>query len=638
MNKNINNIRNILKNRWLISFAVGFFVFAVLLSGIVAAYEFYYQDKIYNGVAINNIDISGKTKMESLDELRKTTDQFLRQGLFFKYKNKEVVINPVIVSPSDLGLINEILIFDLEKAVNQAYAVGRNKGLLFNLTEQLKVLLNKKHIEADYELDREELKNILISNFSSLENQGEDAKFDIKTVRGKIKVMSVPERLGKSFDYDLAIQQMENNLKLFSISSVEMYMGTDYPEIKRAQIEAEIPKIKSLFKIFPLKLIYRCDIKGESASLCDLEKKEFEIQAKLFADWVEAKIDNNFINIKINHNKIASYLKEVAKEVDIQAKDAKFKLENNRVVEFQKSIDGVMLNIEKSINNIEDSILNNSTSTADLVIETAIAKNNVGDINDLGVKKLIGTGSSNFSGSPKNRRHNIAVGAKTINGILIKPKEEFSLVGGLGKIDANAGYLQELVIKGNKTVPEYGGGLCQIATTIFRVALDAGLPIIERRPHAYRVSYYEPAGTDATIYSPRPDVKFINDTDSYILVQTDIQEDELIFEFWGDTGGREVEITEPKIFNIVSPGPTKFIETEDLDPGKKKCTESSHNGADAEFTRKIIYSDGEIKEEIWKSHYRPWRAVCLIGKEIEEETEDGEKDTEDGEKDDGKIE
>ncbi|MCK4745240.1 hypothetical protein KAS41_04205, partial [Candidatus Parcubacteria bacterium] len=139
MNKIINNIKNILKNRWLISFAVGFFVFAALLAGAVSAHQFYYQDRIYSGVIINNIDMSKKTKTESLSELRKAADQFLQQGLFFKYKNKEVVVNPVITSASDLSLINEILIFDLENAVDQAYAVGRNRGLFFNLTEQLKV-------------------------------------------------------------------------------------------------------------------------------------------------------------------------------------------------------------------------------------------------------------------------------------------------------------------------------------------------------------------------------------------------------------------------------------------------------------------------------------------------------------------
>ena len=115
-------------------------------------------------------------------------------------------------------------------------------------------------------------------------------------------------------------------------------------------------------------------------------------------------------------------------------------------------------------------------------------------------------------------------------------------------------------------------------------------------------------------------MKFLNDTGNYILIQTKIEGDNLTFEFWGTSDGREVEITEPKIFNIVSPGPTKIVETEDLEPGEKKCTESSHNGADAEFTRKITNSSGEENEETWFSRYRPWQAVCLIGKEPEENT------------------
>jgi hypothetical protein len=82
----------------------------------------------------------------------------------------------------------------------------------------------------------------------------------------------------------------------------------------------------------------------------------------------------------------------------------------------------------------------------------------------------VAIGTSNFKGSPVNRRHNIAVGAASVNGTLIAPGEEFSLLKTLGDIDAAAGYKPELVIKGGKTLPEFGGGLCQIGTTAFRAA------------------------------------------------------------------------------------------------------------------------------------------------------------------------
>ncbi len=244
------------------------------------------------------------------------------------------------------------------------------------------------------------------------------------------------------------------------------------------------------------------------------------------------------------------------------------------------------------------------------------------DADNLGIKELIAEGSSNFAGSPKNRRHNIKVGAEKLNGILIKKDQEFSLIQTLGEINKETGFLTELVIKGDRTIPEYGGGLCQIATTMFRLAINAGLPITERRQHSYRVPYYEPAGMDATIYYPWPDFRFINDTNQYILLQTEILGDELIFRFYGTSDGRQVKTTEPEIFDIVKPGPIKYIETTELLPGEKKKIESAHAGAKAEFKNIITFSNGIIREDTWKSSYRPWAEVWLVGKEeIEPEEE-----------------
>ena len=222
-------------------------------------------------------------------------------------------------------------------------------------------------------------------------------------------------------------------------------------------------------------------------------------------------------------------------------------------------------------------------------------------------------GTSNFKGSPKNRRHNIKVGADTLSGILITPGEEFSLVKALGEINKETGYLPELVIKGNRTIPEYGGGLCQIGTTIFRATLASGLPILERKNHSFRVRYYEPAGTDATIYGPKPDYRFLNDTGYHILIQTRIEGDDLIFEFWGTKDGRVAEQTKPVIYNITAPKPTQYIETADLPVGEVKCTEHAVPGADTSFDYKVTYPSGEVKETTFKSHYIPWQEVCLIG-------------------------
>jgi vancomycin resistance protein YoaR len=283
------------------------------------------------------------------------------------------------------------------------------------------------------------------------------------------------------------------------------------------------------------------------------------------------------------------------------------------VAEFQTSRLGLTLNAEETINAL-NSILLDGYPAINAIVMTVPPEATTNEINNFGITDLLGAGSSTFAGSPPNRLHNIKTGAEKINGILIKPKEEFSLLKALGEIDGEHGFKPELGIKENKTVPEFGGGLCQIGTTTFRAALASGLPITERRNHSYRVVYYEPAGTDATIYNPAPDFKFINDTPGYILIQTKMFGTTLVFEFWGKKDGRQINITKPAIYNIVAPPEPKYIPTAELPPGNKKKIETAHNGADAYFKYTVKYPDerGEVNKT-FSSHYRPWAEVWLVG-------------------------
>ena len=189
-------------------------------------------------------------------------------------------------------------------------------------------------------------------------------------------------------------------------------------------------------------------------------------------------------------------------------------------------------------------------------IEPTISTEN---LSDLGIEELLGHGESNFKGSPKNRIYNINVALKKFHGHLIKPGEEFSFTTILGLVEKETGYKEDLVIKNNKTIPEYGGGVCQVSTTMFRVALNAGLKITERHNHAYPVQYYSPQGTDATIYVPKPDFKFINDTTSYILIQGKIQGTVLSFDMYGTSDGRKVELEGPFVTERTPDGRLKTV-------------------------------------------------------------------------------
>jgi vancomycin resistance protein YoaR len=202
----------------------------------------------------------------------------------------------------------------------------------------------------------------------------------------------------------------------------------------------------------------------------------------------------------------------------------------------------------------------------DLTLDTITLKPEVTstDLDKYGIKELLGEGTSNFRGSPKNRIHNIGVGAKKFNGVLIKPGEEFSFIKTLGPVDESTGYLPELVIKVDKTIPEYGGGMCQVSTTCFRAALNAGLKITARTNHAYPVQYYNPQGLDATVYIPKPDLMFVNDTSAYILIQTRIEGTQLFFDFFGTSDGRQTKIIGPFVTERGEAGAMKTIVTQEV--------------------------------------------------------------------------
>ncbi|MEK7067544.1 MAG: VanW family protein, partial [Patescibacteria group bacterium] len=259
-------------------------------------------------------------------------------------------------------------------------------------------------------------------------------------------------------------------------------------------------------------------------------------------------------------------------------------------------------------------ILSNGYPAINLVMDSEAPQITTANVNNLGITDLLGKGESDFTGSPPNRIHNIETGANKLNGLLIKPGETFSAIKAIGNVDGENGFLKELVIKEDRTTPEFGGGLCQVGTTLFRAALGSGLPIAERRSHSYRVVYYEPAGTDATIYNPSPDLKFTNNTGNYILIQTKIEGNKLAFEFWGKKDGRESSYTNSVIYNITAPPPVRYIYTTELAIGEKKKVETAHKGADAYFKYTIKYPDerGSI-EKTFTSHYKPWAEVWLIG-------------------------
>ncbi len=254
---------------------------------------------------------------------------------------------------------------------------------------------------------------------------------------------------------------------------------------------------------------------------------------------------------------ISRYVSTLSGKVNREPKNPTFGETTDKTIAIlDAGKDGLTLDESAAVASIRTAI-EAGKDTVSLPVKVAPPTIGSTDPSELGIRELVAEGTTNFRGSPKNRIFNINRALEQFQGVLIAPGAEFSFVKQLGDVDGEHGYLPELVIKNNKTEPEFGGGICQVSSTMFRTAVNAGMKITARRNHAYPVSYYKPYGMDATVYVPNPDLRFINNTPGHILVLSSVEGTSLTFRFYGTKDGRQVEIDGPHILESNPDGSMK---------------------------------------------------------------------------------
>jgi len=340
------------------------------------------------------------------------------------------------------------------------------------------------------------------------------------------------------------------------------------------------------------------------------------VDDKTIISWLD-------FNSSCRQSRLQEYVASLKSSLKKDPVDAVFKFENNKVMEFKPAQKGYSLDDQKLATllcrNLLD-VINNTEKTVTidlplLYVEPKIANSQV---NDLGIKELLGKGTSSFRHSSTIRNFNVEKGSSIVNSILVPPGETFSFIKSLGDVSLDAGYKKAYIIRAGKTELDVGGGICQVSTTLFRAMLNAGLEIIERHPHAYRVSYYEEdtkPGFDATVFIPKPDLRFVNDTGHHILIQStyDGVNKKLTYEIYGTNDGRVVDISNYRQWGSAPPPPDVYIDDPTLPPGKVVQDEQRIPGLKTAFDWKVARDGKIIHEQTFSSSYVPWAAVFRRG-------------------------
>jgi len=341
------------------------------------------------------------------------------------------------------------------------------------------------------------------------------------------------------------------------------------------------------------------------------------VDDKTLISWLD--FQNNY-----QENKIKDYSNSLTESLKSEPVNAVFKFENGKVLDFQPSKNGITPQTDELvkliISNFEN-ILSSSDKYFSLEIPVTAVEPIVktDDVNNLGIKELLGRGTSSFKHSAATRNENIAKGSSIINRILVPPGDTFSFIKNLGEVTLESGYKKAYIIRQGKTELDVGGGICQVSTTLFRAMLNAGLDITARQAHAYRVSYYEEdskPGYDATVFIPSPDLRFINDTGHYVLIQSvlDMTNRRLTYDIYGTNDGRKTEITNYRQWGSQPAPPDVWIDDPTLPVGKTIQDEHAIPGLKTAFDWTVKDKDGKIiHQKTFQSVFVPWAAVYRRG-------------------------
>ena len=556
--------------------------YSILLLSIL--YHILYANRIIPGVKVAGLRVGGMTfsqARKSLEEREKKVTKDLK----LKYDDKEIIIRS-----QDIGLI-----YDWDASVSRAFEVGRSGNLIRDSKEKVAGLVKSLIISASYDYDDDSLgmKFSIIKGEVNIEAK----QSGIVLSDGNI-IVSASDK-GRKVIEDELYYAVIGSYDSLNFSDKNVPIKSVNPQITEKDVD---PYVDEVEKIISKNVVIK------------YADKTWTLDSQQILDLLSFEKDEKKVKITLNEPKFEALIENISGEVNELPRGQVTATSGKLVLEFKITKSGKELDVSKFTNDFKSSLFEER-------VVVNVSMNQVEGPTDkekYGIYALLGEGVSHYAGSISGRIHNLTLAADKTNGVLVAPGAIYSMNNSIGEVDAEHGFQLAYIIKGNRTVLGEGGGVCQTSTTLFRAVLNAGLPVVMRYPHAYRVGYYEQdmsVGFDAAVFQPSWDMKFKNNTSAYVLVQTswDVNENSLTFRIYGTPDGRIVEISKPVITNQSPPPEPVYQDDPNLPIGQVVQVEHPAWGASVTFTRTVKRGDTVLSTDTFNSRYQPWRAVYLKG-------------------------
>ncbi len=533
----------------------------------LATWHYWYADRIYPGVYISGLSMAGKTPQEAVALLQVQGLRTDQPTVRVVHGDRQWVLRST--TPDSPQFLADL--------AAQAYQLGRGGHLLANLRIQGQALGTGVHIETDAVYHAH-----AIDRF-------------VTRVMQDMAAPPVTGYQGTRIDAGWLVTQIHRAIQEDLVTPIHL------------QVEAVPTLADSLPRRQPLRQPLR------------LSHPQTPHQVALDPQMLAAVVQQEEPLI-LDEEMLAVWVGTWGHLFDRPPRDAKIRFDANtgQLVVHQPGQMGVKLDVARTVTAIGDAL---QRGLPDTQLHLTFIEPNFRDqdLDQFGIRELVGSGTSYFLGSGADRLHNIALTTAQFDGVLIPPGGIFSFNDNVGPITTAAGYKDSEIIWGDRTAVGVGGGVCQVSTTIFRAAFASGLPIVERYNHGYVVSWYGQPGLDATIYTPTVDFRFRNDTGAYLLLQPELDtvRGTLVINLYGSRPDRTVRISDPVISAVVDPPEPVYLTDSSLAPGERRLVEAEKLGLTVAVERSIE-EGGTVHTETLHSVYRPWQAVYLVGATDEE--------------------
>jgi len=574
---------------------------ALLASLAVLVFEWRHQNRIYPGVTVLGLEVGEVELHQAMTLLDQQLNPYQGEPLTLRYGPQSWP-----VSASDLGVS-----VDAGATAVSAYAVGRKATLVDSLKEQAQTLRHGHAVRPILKFDTGVAAVFLTQVAQQVNRPLRNADL---AVHG-LQVEAASSQVGLDVDLAATYQLLLQRIVGFSGGEVELVVRENPPLI------ADVSQAQALIEtMIGSDLILTPDFEGQGEFVEDLNPwalRPETISDMLIIRQVEQDDGSVKLEVKLDQEKLTAYVENLAPQIAQSPENARFDFDEatGSLTPIVPSRRGRTLDVAET-----KRLINAHVTTTDRQVTLPIlpVRPDVADDDgpNLGIVELVSQGVTYFKGSTAGRVQNIQLAASRFHGLVIPPGGRFSFNEHLGEVSPETGYEESLIISGNRTTEGIGGGICQVSTTAFRAAFWGGFPILERSPHSFRVSWYEPpVGLDATVYGPAVDFKFLNDTLYHLLIETeaDPQTGMLAFRFYSTKTGRTVEVEGPFEENVVPHGEPIYQDDPTLPKGTTKQVEWARDGVDVTVYRIIKEGDLVISREKFFSRYQPWQDMYLVG-------------------------